>query len=309
MSASEYEKVAEGIQIRKGLARRKIDCFVFDIDGVLIDVTQSFRKAIVETVKKYCGLVGIGKVEFGPEEVRKFKNAGSFNDDWELTYAAVLYFILKKNGAVKGLEEYLKMVVEHGEGIVGAKKVAVKCSACAEDIEKFWDVSEENEMNKIFEEFYFGKLYSKVYNEKNEYYFDEGFVETEKALVSKSLLDNVPGKLGAFTGRTKAETDYGLNRIGIARYFDCLVCMEDVKKKKPDPEGLVKCIERMKCKKENACYIGDGESDVRAAKSAGVLFIAVINGVADEKLMKKLEAEVILENTSDLLDAVKYFCE
>ncbi|HXR98345.1 MAG TPA: HAD-IA family hydrolase [Terriglobales bacterium] len=51
----------------------------FDMDGVLVDVTQSFRLAIVATV------AGLGGGVATPDEVQALKNAGGFNNDWDLS--------------------------------------------------------------------------------------------------------------------------------------------------------------------------------------------------------------------------------
>jgi len=50
---------------------------VFDIDGVLVDVRQSYREAIRKTVEKLCG----GKVK--PADIQALKNEGGYNNDWD----------------------------------------------------------------------------------------------------------------------------------------------------------------------------------------------------------------------------------
>ena len=64
----------------------QIDAILFDIDGVLLDVSLSFRAAIVETTQHYAKntlhLEDTGKLIL-PEEVELFKFAGGFNDDGE----------------------------------------------------------------------------------------------------------------------------------------------------------------------------------------------------------------------------------
>ena len=61
-----------------------ITCVLFDMDGVLVDVSGSYRTAIAETAETFTGKpVGSGTIQ-------SFKNRGGFNDDWELTHAIVL---------------------------------------------------------------------------------------------------------------------------------------------------------------------------------------------------------------------------
>ena len=55
----------------------------FDMDGVLVDVSASYRRAIQETAAHFTGR------EVGPHTVQRYKNQGGFNDDWTVTHAIV----------------------------------------------------------------------------------------------------------------------------------------------------------------------------------------------------------------------------
>ncbi len=52
---------------------------VFDLDGVLVDVSASYRMAILRTV------AALGGGEATPAAVQALKNAGGFNNDWDLS--------------------------------------------------------------------------------------------------------------------------------------------------------------------------------------------------------------------------------
>jgi HAD superfamily phosphatase len=56
---------------------------MFDMDGVLVDVSRSYRSAVAQTAEHFTGQV----VE--PHVIQDFKNRGGFNDDWQLTHAIV----------------------------------------------------------------------------------------------------------------------------------------------------------------------------------------------------------------------------
>jgi HAD superfamily phosphatase len=51
------------------------------MDGVLVDVSNSFRRAVVETARE------LGSVTVSPAEVQAYKDRGGFNNDWILTHA------------------------------------------------------------------------------------------------------------------------------------------------------------------------------------------------------------------------------
>ena len=50
------------------------------MDGVLVDVTESYRESIAQTVKHFTG------VEVTREQIQDYKNQGGWNDDWKLSH-------------------------------------------------------------------------------------------------------------------------------------------------------------------------------------------------------------------------------
>lgn len=52
---------------------------VFDMDGVLAEVTESYRQAIVETVEHFTGK----RIE--RDSIQDYKNRGGWNNDWALS--------------------------------------------------------------------------------------------------------------------------------------------------------------------------------------------------------------------------------
>src|SRR5260370_24524262 len=65
-----------------------------------------------------------------------------------------------------------------------------------------------------------------------------------------------------------------LERFGIARGFDAIICREDVKRTKPDPELYRRGLRRLEVKPSEAMAVGDSSNGIHAAKGAG-LFWAV----------------------------------
>lgn len=59
------------------------DCqiIIFDVDGVLVDVRESYQRTVLETVKKLTGQ------RVSRRELHTWKNQPGFNDDWTLTHA------------------------------------------------------------------------------------------------------------------------------------------------------------------------------------------------------------------------------
>jgi HAD superfamily phosphatase len=56
---------------------------VFDMDGVLVDVTESYRETIAQTVAHFTGS------RITHERIQELKNQGGWNDDWKLSHHIV----------------------------------------------------------------------------------------------------------------------------------------------------------------------------------------------------------------------------
>ncbi len=56
---------------------------IFDMDGVLVDVTESYRETIQRTVEHFSGR------RISRPEIQDWKNRGGWNDDWALSNALI----------------------------------------------------------------------------------------------------------------------------------------------------------------------------------------------------------------------------
>ena len=57
--------------------------YLFDMDGVLVDVSGSFRRAVIETTAALSGRT------VSPADVQMYKDRGGYNNDWVLTHTLV----------------------------------------------------------------------------------------------------------------------------------------------------------------------------------------------------------------------------
>ena len=85
---------------------RGIEKIIFDFDGVLAQTNQSYRQTIINVVDYYfLEILGIegekGKLT-NLMDIQKFKDTGSYNNDWNLSYAIITYYI---NLILKKLEQ------------------------------------------------------------------------------------------------------------------------------------------------------------------------------------------------------------
>ncbi|MFH1786278.1 MAG: HAD-IA family hydrolase [archaeon] len=79
-----------------------MEAVAFDMDGVLVDVRESYRKAILETAAKF-GVKGT------TGDVQEIKNSGGFNNDWDAACELIRRKSGKKPSRGKVIEEFQKI--------------------------------------------------------------------------------------------------------------------------------------------------------------------------------------------------------
>lgn len=110
-----------------------------------------------------------------------------------------------------------------------------------------------------------------------------GNVSKEKLLVRPAQVARWARRfeLDLFTGRTRKEFAYTFEKWPGVRHFRTVITMDDVKRKKPHPDGLLKILRRRD--PARALYVGDNVDDALAARAAGVPFVAIVPRLAFAK--------------------------
>jgi phosphoglycolate phosphatase-like HAD superfamily hydrolase len=80
-------------------------------------------------------------------------------------------------------------------------------------------------------------------------------------------------KLGIVTSRIRGGVFQIPQLAKVEKYFQVTVYFEDTQKHKPDPEPLLLAANKLDINPVDILYIGDTESDFKAAKAAGMKFI------------------------------------
>jgi len=78
-------------------------------------------------------------------------------------------------------------------------------------------------------------------------------------------------KIGLITNSTRFITSTILTHFKIKKYFKVLVTMDDVKRRKPAPDMILKACKMLKVKSENTILIGDTKNDILAGKRANCI--------------------------------------
>ena len=78
--------------------------------------------------------------------------------------------------------------------------------------------------------------------------------------------------LAIATSRTWKELEEIDDLMKILSIFDCVITSDKVDKPKPNPESILTILKQNHLQPSETIYVGDSESDMLAAKSAGVFF-------------------------------------
>jgi len=111
-------------------------------------------------------------------------------------------------------------------------------------------------------------------------------------------------KLGIATGRTSDhhhEWDF-LKKKKLDSFVDTIVTCAKIKKRKPEPDLIIECVRQMNVPANECLAVGDATSDVIAARSAGVVPIAVTTGIDTGDELKKQNPAAILNRLDELIN-------
>lgn len=84
-------------------------------------------------------------------------------------------------------------------------------------------------------------------------------------------------RLGMATNRGSTVAGV-IERFGLGAWLDAAVGVLDVARPKPHPDVIEECLARLEVPASAAVYVGDAETDLAAARAAGVAFVAVGEG-------------------------------
>jgi len=290
--------------------RFTVDAVVLDVDGVLVDVADSYRRAVVESLDRVYGET----VE--KTAIQSFKDAGGFNDDWELTYALALYLLARREGLDRDVDAFTDVVAASGGGLAGAEAVVADLlgPAARERARAEWD---PDRLRDVFQQLYLGAdLYRELEGgEPAELPDHEGFINDEPTLVTEATVADLTERfdVGVLTGRPAAEADIALSRVGLSLPDEFVFTMDSDLPGKPAPDALVELARRFDS--ESTVFVGDTLDDVRTAVrareaddrtyyGAGVL----TGGLTGERGREKYHeagADVVLDSVNDLPDVVE----
>lgn len=272
-------KKHDGIYIDDSVLKtlEKSDGIIFDCDGVLIDITKSYDQTIIKTTNYVLEhVVRITDViPVDSKIIDGFKSTGGFNDEVDLTYAAILSIFAAKK-LEKNQHDFVLEVIHNSDssGILSVEAYLEKIADISQIRKKlsYPGTHRDSILYKIFDQIFYGPdLYKKLFNQPSKF-LEPGLIENDVVIFDNSLARKLKSKFSSkisiVTGRGKESVRFSLQKLLCEFDLKNSAFLEDEPRRmaKPNPESLLRSITGMNCK--NTVYVGDSMEDLIMAKKA-----------------------------------------
>lgn len=121
---------------------------------------------------------------------------------------------------------------------------------------------------------------------------------------AKELLEALKAKgytMGIVSSKKKDVVELGLQLTQMDQYFSTIVGYDEVKKFKPDPEGLLLACKNMKEYHDDVIYVGDTDTDMLAADKAGMYSVALITHPERKDAILSANPNIAIHDLMELL--------
>jgi phosphoglycolate phosphatase-like HAD superfamily hydrolase len=287
---------------------------VFDMDGVIIDVSRSYREAVRMAARLF--FKGAASWEnlpdplFSLEELARVKQSGGLNNDWDLTFLIINLLFTRIQISIKGHDpnpwSNYKKTIKRADVSGLARFLQEKRNPLSTLFDRrgrisndfitslyTGDVGSGNIIKQIFQEIYLGKaLFESTYQVQSIVFHEKGLIDRETLLIDKSTLENLSSRniLAIATGRPRIEADYPLGLFNLKKYFTYILTLDDcineeekrfkksgkkVSLSKPNPFMLDAIAGALGNRVSGYYYVGDMPDDMMAASNSDSGFIGI----------------------------------
>lgn len=110
---------------------------------------------------------------------------------------------------------------------------------------------------------------------------------TLEALAARGLVQGLVSSGDPVRVRQELET------LGVARFFETVVCGGETARRKPDPEPLLVALRRLSVPPAASAYVGDSPEDVVMARAAGALAVGIPGGFPNREALRASAPDVL----------------
>ena len=301
----------------------KFDSIIFDCDGVLVDIRNSYDHAINKTISAIMkelfndeiGDIVTSKIHFG------LKSVGGFNDEVAVVYAIVMTLVASKKSNI----EFEKLIVDvinnaNESGINSIDSYFKEKNIDVIEIKSKLDYENSRKVSyihKIFNKLFYGsKLYEEIFNEKSQF-SEKPLIDLDSIVLDDNLISKLKNRFGSkvatVTGRGKFAFSYSMKNFLDNFDMENSVFLEDrpLNLAKPNPKSLIETISKINS--NCSLYIGDSMEDLLMVQKCREMGYDVsfcgIYGSSDEpklkyELFQKNNVSFILESIQELPKAL-----
>lgn len=319
------QKLDDGIYVDpKKIDRiKQLDGILFDCDGVLIDVANSYDLAIKKTVEFITDkFASIKVMQVTTEMIEGLKKTGGFNDEVDVTYALILAAVASQKIG-KSFSSMASDIAQNADstGIKSVERYLDFLKIDLTELKKRLAYPAKrfaSPLSSVFDEiFYGGDLYTDLYKQTPKFFKGKGLIENDVVLVTKALLDDLRqwfgGRIAIVTGRGAVSASHSLGKLFDEFDLNNSRFLEDEPREmaKPNPQSLISSIKGMKS--QYSLFVGDSMEDyimAHKAEGAGVptLFCGIYGTSKDLQAKKSFfeqnGADLALESVNLLPKAL-----
>lgn len=123
-------------------------------------------------------------------------------------------------------------------------------------------------------------------------------------LKALTLLKDNGIQLGICTNKPEATCFPVLDALELRQFFSSVICGDTLNFRKPDPRHLLHTLNDMGATVSNAAFVGDSETDIKAANNAGIPCVLVSFGYCHVPF-DVLNTNAIIDHFDDLESALR----
>lgn len=109
--------------------------------------------------------------------------------------------------------------------------------------------------------------------------------------------------LGVVTTKYLQAAYIGLDLFSLRDYFDVILGMDSVRCVKPDPEGILKVMEKTHCYR--GLYVGDNVNDILAGKNAKIYTAGVKWTPKGSEIFDEVQPDIMIDHMSDIIPFIE----